>query len=207
VNLDICYDQSTGRNQAISISGDDSIDFAILPNDSYFLSERPSIKNFKMMFPINMQKQSIFVKKSYITYKNTKIYIYHNSTAQMQYALGIGVPKNTESITIESVKDIPHLTHDLAGGDMVIIWEPMAELFRKSCDFTELPNSKYFVYNSLFCHKKWNSKGMNLVRKSFVELLIREWKIGNSNRNRLYKILLDDKTYLNNFKSGLGHVI
>lgn len=200
--IDIYYDEITGRNQAISVIDDESFDFAVFPNDPFFLYEKSKKSPYRLLFPVNCQIQCIFYGKRDGFYRKNQIFIYHESTAQMQYALGQGIPREIKPVIYERVEEISLLANDIEGGDMIIVWEPLSGIFRKNKKFEEVPNSRYRICNSLFCHKRWRKKSMSKLKNAFKVLFVNEWQQCNLDRNNVYKSLVSDEDYLRCFLRG-----
>ena len=203
VDIEIFFEDFNGHYQVLTSKKKD-FDFAIFPNDAFFMIENSSETDYRLIFTINGQTQYLFHRKTKLVGKKNQVHIYQDSSAHMHYLLGKGVPKYSENKIIEKIDDFSILIREMAGGDMIIVWEPLASILYNNSDFELIPNSGYRIWNSLFCQKSWNKPSMRKSREAFKALFINEWRTCNANRSMAIDMLLQDEDYLRHFAAGAG---
>gem|GEM_PF-6863239 len=208
INLEISFEDINGHYQVLT-SKKNYFDIAVFPNDAFFMVENAAETAYRLMFTINCQIQYLFHRKTKNIGNNSKdlIHVYQDSSAHMHYLLGKGIPKYSESRIIEKIDDFPSVIQEMNGGEMIIVWEPLANLLYDNSDFELVPNSRYKIWNSLYCNKTWNKPSMRRAREAFNILFVNEWRLCKTNKRMATDLLLQDEEYLMAFSKGAGILI
>lgn len=202
--LTVDSDALNGRYQAREVSKHCDFDFLVLANDAYFMAADRRIKTYKLMFPCFKIPQYLFYRKADAYGRASRIKVFQDSSAELQEKIRKGIPSLTDSEPIENAETIPFLIKNMSAGEMIIVWEPLAYLFRGNPDFAEMPFTRHKIYFSLFCHEKWAKPSMDAQRRAFADLFINEWRHCNTNRKRALRLVCDDEHFIERFAIGAG---
>lgn len=179
-------------------------DFLILANDAYFMAADRRIKTYKMMFPCFKVPQYLFYRKADVYGRASRIKVFQDSSAELQVRIRQGISPLTDSDPIENAETIPFLIKNMSAGEMIIVWEPLAYLFRGNSAFAEMPLTRHKIYFSLFCHEKWAKPVMNALRRAFTDLFINEWRYCYTNRKRSLRLVCGDDRFVERFGIAAG---
>lgn len=202
--LDVRFQDINGREQMRTIFAGESCDFTIAPIDAFFLSECDGSTQYRVLGPITGESQCVFRKKSTQSRRASLVHTFDHSAAEMNHRLGVGVPKSAEPEPILDSRIIPHLIEDIAGGDFVIAWDPLAVLLRRDRRYEEMPGSSYCVTYFLFCNKSWRRSDRNRLRNAFKRLFVNEWWYCKSHRRRVLRIVRRRHGYMDRFANAVG---
>lgn len=115
LDLEIRFDEACGRTQIGLIeSYPDKFDFHIIPSDPVFLTDPKITERYSLVGPIHGEIQSIYLKSSLTKFSHhSAIWAYSQSACEMQFKLGVGVPRRVEMKLLEAFYSIPQFLREL----------------------------------------------------------------------------------------------
>ena len=106
--------------------------------------------------------------------------VYKHGSPEEQLIVRAGIPPSADPEMIGSLRKLITEARDLAPGDMVIAWEPLASGLEWNHSLQRV--AEYRCWVSLFCHKRWHQRTLRKLRAQFEQLFASEWTYCRANR-------------------------
>jgi hypothetical protein len=111
------------------------------------------------------------------------------------------IPDSAEPEMVGSLEKLLEKVQDLAPGDMVIAWQPLASGLESKNTFTR--HGEYRCWLSLYCHKRWQRGALRTLKEQFQQLFASEWAYCRwNNRNGSPPTTLDHDSVQNDLELG-----
>jgi hypothetical protein len=210
LKLEIHTDFRNGREQMRALEARGPYDFIIAPNDPFFLAPDSLTRSYRLVGPTNGEIQHLFRRKAEHNPKSARILTYAESSAEIHFRAGIGIPRNSDPEYIEDAFTIAKRLSDLGGGDYVLVWEPLAYLMDTTThknNYEKCEGSRHTVQFSLYCHKSWRHNKRKSLRDAFKQLFRNEWLYCYRTMHQHVCRLQEDDEFMRNFALGCGMVL
>jgi hypothetical protein len=103
---------------------------------------------------------------------------------------------------VGSLEKLLEKIQELAPGDMVIAWEPLASGLESKYELKRL--AEFRCWLSLYCHKRWQRGALGALKNQFTQLFISEWTFCRRNREWASECLALELSALQFFAAGSG---
>lgn len=204
LKLSIDCDFGNGRKLIDALDYMEPPDFLIAPIEPFALSKKVTAQDYRFVIPLCTEFQSLFWKKGGAGIKNRHVHVYQDSSAQFHFDLGYLVPPRVTQEPFENISFFDNPVKNIAAGDYVIAWEPLANIFENSEHFDKINGSTHDVIFCLLCRKEWIQENMAKNLSHFVLLFINELKHCNINRVLSLNLLKKDSVFMSGFADGAG---
>jgi hypothetical protein len=134
--------------------------------------------------------------------RRRKLLVYKGGYPEEQLMAGVGIPASAEPEMVGSFEKLIEKVQDLAPGDMVIAWEPLASGLESKHPFRRL--GEYRCWLSLYCHKRWQAGALETLKNQFKQLFASEWIYCRSQREWAVECLGTELRALEFFSAGSG---
>ena len=124
-------------------------------------ASRPSIRT----------SRSCSERKAPLKGKKRRLLVYKGGYPEEQLLARADIPDSAEPEMVGSLEKLLEKVHDLAPGDMVIAWQPLASGLESKNTFTR--HGEYRCWVSLYCHKRWQ-RGALRTLEGAVPAVVRE---------------------------------
>jgi len=204
LDLEIRFDEACGRTQIGLIeSYPNEFDFHIIPSDPVFLNDPKITDHYTFVGPIHGEVQRVFQKKSLIEFsQHSAIWAYSQSACEMQFKLGIGVPRQVEMKPLDTFSSIPQILPELPSGDYVVLWNPVANALADKHGLVYVQGSEYCVTYCLFVNRRFRRSPE--IKEAFKRIFRYEFLRCRSNPRKAENILRKDNMYMTRFAEGCG---
>jgi hypothetical protein len=205
LHFELYNDETNARDLFRALEGECDYDFVIGPIEALVHCDRNRALPLRLIGPLFGERQWVFVST-----KNRKgfrpgIWVFTHSTAELHYRVGVGVPRSAEKQIIENVSDMPPLFEAIPAGDMVIAWDPLANLLTKHKQYATVPQSEYTIHFFLLGHKRIFKKHQ-FPREAFLGIFLTEWRRYRHDHAHLSDYLYRDTRFMHAFAEGCGYI-
>lgn len=204
LRLDLSFHAINGRTLFENLLSKCEIDFAIGPLEALVLADDGIKLPLKIIGPLFGEKQSIYVSNRRRAGFHSGIWVFERASAEFQYHVGIGIPRNAHENTVADARYIPDLVENIPPGDMVIAWSPLSSVLERRRDFSIVQQSEYLIHFVLLGGKNVFSKA-GFPLHEFLTVFVAEWRSHVRNRRGLSDRLLRNHDFMTAFALSAGH--
>ena len=204
LDLRVSWSDINGREQIVSVVTAGDFDFTIVPIDPFALSPQTTTNRLRRVGPVYGETQRLFRKKSTILIAHSRVWVYSQAAPEMQYRLGLGIPRRCEKESLDDARKIPLLIDNIAGGDYVIAWDPLSHVLRRTKGYEEVPGGEYQVVFYLFCDARWRHPSMRKNLTAFKRLFQNEWIYCREHQHHVLAGLRRNADFMSRFAEGCG---
>lgn len=202
IELRVDYSDYNSRNQMLRIERKrDEVDFLFAAEAAFFMAQDVM---FRRILVCHGENQWVLVRAARKASTGTNLYVFQESTAEMQFRLGTGVPEHASLRPIGHGEEIPSYLDNLEPGETIVVWEPLAYLFLKDPRFVRLANQSFRAWISLFCRKDWMHYRRAKQRQALVSLFVQQWMLSKADMTKAFEDLLRAEGYLERFAVSAG---
>lgn len=124
--VDLSFHAINGRTLFENLLSKCEVDFAIGPLEALVLADDRVKLPLKIIGPLFGEKQCIYVSNRRRSGFHSGIWVFERASAEFQFHVGIGIPRNAHENNVADARHIPDLVENIPPGDMVIAWSPLS---------------------------------------------------------------------------------
>jgi DNA-binding winged helix-turn-helix (wHTH) protein len=194
----------SGRQQILRLIHDDDADFLLAPHAPFLLVGDHRSLDYRWVTPVHEYAQSVLRVPGTARGRKRKLLVYKGGSPEEQLIVRVGIPTSAEPEMVGSLEKLIARVPELAPGDMVIAWEPLASGLESKHQLKRTAEFRCWV--SLYCHKRWQRGAQRTLKNQFTQLFVSEWIHCRKNREWAVECLALELRALEFFaaSSGLG---
>jgi DNA-binding winged helix-turn-helix (wHTH) protein len=196
------FQDLTGRQQILRLHYDDEADFLFAPHAPVLLVGDQRALYYRWMTPVHAYEQAVLRAPGTPRGRRHKLLVYKDGSPEEQVMARAGIPASADPEIVVSLEKLIAHVQDLAPGDMVIAWEPLASGLASRHRLTRIAEFKLWV--SLYCHKRWQRGALRALKHQFSRLFSSEWIYCRKNREWALECLAVELKALEFFTAGSG---
>ena len=202
IEVKLDFDDINSHNQMLKARKlGEEIDFIMAADAAFFITSKVK---FQRMLVIHGEDQWAFVRRGRATGANSRLIVFEDSTAHLQYKSGSGLPERFDLEWIGDGEKIPQYRSDgLDKGDSILVWSPLSYLFHSNRNFKTIHNP-YKSWISIFGNDDWFRPARHQQREAFVSIFVEEWRICKLDMTASVQNLLNIPGYLERFSVCAG---
>lgn len=204
IDLIIDINDLNSHNQMLKVrEARTDLDFIFAAEAAFFIIS--NVKYYRALV-VHGEDQWAFVRRGRPDGATSRLLVFEESTAHLQYKAQEGLPSKFERGWIGAGEQIPmYRTDRLEKGDSILVWSPLAYLFARNGEFkTIAPPFKNWI--SLFGAAPWMTGSRREAGEAFAQIFVEEWRSNHQNLPRALDRLLAIPGYLerHSISAGLG---
>jgi DNA-binding winged helix-turn-helix (wHTH) protein len=194
----------SGRQQVLRLIHNDDADFLLAPHAPFLLVGDHRSLHYQWVTPVHEYEQSVLRVPGAVRGRKRKLLVYKGGSPEEQLITRVGIPPSAEPEMVNSLEKLIARVPELAAGDMVIAWEPLASGLESKHQLKRTAEFRCWV--SLYCHKRWQRGAQRTLKNQFTQLFVGEWIHCRRNRDWAMDCLASELSALEFFaaSSGLG---
>jgi DNA-binding winged helix-turn-helix (wHTH) protein len=192
----------SGRQQVLHLHNDDDADFLFAPHVPVLLVGDRGALDYRRLTPVHSYEQVLLRKSGRAKGRKRKLLVYKGGYPEEQLLARANVFASSEPEMVGSLETLLDKVHDLAPGDMVIAWQPLASGLESKNAFTR--HGEYRCWVSLYCHKRWQRGALRALKEQFLRLFACEWAYCRWNTDWAIECLSIESSALESFTAGTG---
>ena len=192
----------SGRQQVLRLYHDDAADFLFAPHVPVLLVGDYGALDYRRITPVHSYEQVLLRKKGAAKGRKRRLLVYKGGYPEEQLLARAGIPDCAEPEMVGSLEKLLEKVQDLAPGDMVIAWQPLASGLESKNTFTR--HGEYRCWVSLYCHKRWQRGALRSLKEQFLQLFASEWAYCRWNSEWALECLTIEPKALESFTAGSG---
>jgi DNA-binding winged helix-turn-helix (wHTH) protein len=192
----------SGRQQILRLDHDDEADFLLAPHAPFLLVGEHRALDYRWMTPVHAYEQIVLRAPGPVRGRRRKLLVYKGGSPEEQLMARVGIPSSAETEMVGSLEKLLAKVEELAPGDMVIAWEPLASGLESKHEFKRL--AEFRCWLSLYSHKRWQRGALRRLKDQFSQLFISEWIHCRKNREWAVECLAVELRALEFFVAGSG---
>jgi hypothetical protein len=197
-------DEINARDLFTTLRRSSDYDFTIGAIEAYVQCDRDRVLPFRLIGPLFGERQWVFVSTKHRKGFRAGIWVFTRSTADLHYLVGLAVPRSSEKQIIDDARQMPELFENIPPGDMVIAWDPLANLLHKRENYAVVPQSEYMIHFFLMGHRRIFVR-RRFPLEAFLGVFLTEWRRFQYNHSSLANHLCRDTRFMRAFALGCGH--
>lgn len=195
-------DGLNGRQQILRLFHDDEADFLIAPHVPFLLVGDHGALDYRRVTPVHAYAQIVLQMPGPARGRRHKLLVYKGGYPEEQLMARVGIPASAEPELVSGFEKLIEKVQELAPGDMVIAWEPLASGLESKRPFRRV--AEYRCWLSLYCHKRWQTGALEALKNQFKRLFASEWIYCRSQREWSLECLGTELRALEFFSAGSG---
>ncbi|MET0410606.1 MAG: winged helix-turn-helix domain-containing protein [Polyangiaceae bacterium] len=195
------FQDLSGRQQILRLYHDDQADFLLTPHAPFLLVGDHGALDYRRLTPVYEYAQAVLTLTGRVKGRRRRVLVYKGGSPDEQLLVH-GAPASAEPEIVTSLEKLLALVDELAPGDMVIAWEPLASGLQATRAFER--SGDYRLWISLFCHARWHEGALRTLQTQFKQLFASEWSFCRSNRDWAVECLGVELNALAFFSAGSG---
>ncbi|HET7545986.1 MAG TPA: winged helix-turn-helix domain-containing protein [Polyangiaceae bacterium] len=192
----------SGRQQVLQLHNEDGTDFLFAPHVPVLLVGDRGTVDYRRITPVHSYEQVLLRKSGATKGRKRKLLVYKGGYPEEQLLAHAPLLISTEPEMVGSLQKLLEKVQDLAPGDMVIAWQPLASGLESKNTFTR--HGEYRCWVSLYCHKRWLRGALRTLKEQFLRLFASEWSYCRWNEDWALECLRIEQTALESFTAGSG---
>jgi DNA-binding winged helix-turn-helix (wHTH) protein len=196
------FEGLSGRQQILRLFHDDEADFLFAPHVPFLLVGDYGALHYRRLTPVHAYEQVVLRARGPARGARSKLLVYKGGYPEEQLMAKVGIPPAAQPELVFSLERLLEKVRELAPGDMVIAWEPLASGLESRHSFERL--HEYRCWLSLYCHKRWQRGALGTLKNQFTQLFASEWVHCRSNREWALECLGKELDALEFFTAGTG---
>ena len=192
----------SGRQQVLRLYNDDAADFLFAPHVPVLLVGDYGARDYRRITPVHSYEQVLLRKNGQAKGKRRKLLVYKGGYPEEQLLARASIPDSAEPEMVGSLEKLLEKVNELAPGDMVIAWQPLASGLESKNTFTR--SGEYRCWLSLYCHKRWQRGALRPLKDQFLRLFASEWAYCRWNNEWAIECLGNEPKALESFMAGSG---
>jgi DNA-binding winged helix-turn-helix (wHTH) protein len=192
----------SGRQQVLHLHNEDGTDFLFAPHVPVLLVGDRGTLNYRRITPVHSYEQVLLRRNGAAKGRKRKLLVYKGGYPEEQLLAHASIPASAEPEMVGSLEKLLEKAQNLAPGDMVIAWQPLASGLESKNTFTR--HSEYRCWVSLYCHKRWLRGALRTLKEQFLRLFASEWAYCRWNEDWALECLGIEQTALESFTAGSG---
>lgn len=180
---------------------DDQADFLLTPHGPFLLVGDHGALDYRRLTPVYEYAQAVLTRTGRVKGGRRRVLVYKGGSPDEQLLVH-GAPESAEPEIVTSLEKLLAQVDELAPGDRVIAWEPLASGLQAKRAFER--SGDYRLWISLFCHKRWQEGALRRLQTQFKQLFASEWSFCRSNRDWAVECLGVELNALAFFSAGSG---
>jgi DNA-binding winged helix-turn-helix (wHTH) protein len=192
----------SGRQQVLYLYNQDAADFLFAPHVPVLLVGDYGALDYRRLTPIHSYEQVLLKKNGPAKGRKRRLLVYKGGYPEEQLLAGVSIPDSAEPELVGSLEKLLEKVQELAPGDMVIAWQPLASGLESKNVFTR--QGEYSCWLSLYCHKRWQRGALRTLKDQFLRLFASEWAYCRWNTEWAIECLRIEPRALSAFTAGSG---
>jgi len=192
----------SGRQQILHLAYDDEADFLLAPHAPFLLVGERRALDYRWMTPVYAYEQTVLRVPGPARGRRRKLLVYKGGSPEEQLMARVGIPSSAETEMVGGLERLLAKVQELAPGDMVIAWEPLASGLESTHDLRRV--AEFRCWLSLYCHKRWQRGALRTLKGQFSQLFVSEWIYCRSNPAWAIECLAVELRALEFFAAGSG---
>jgi DNA-binding winged helix-turn-helix (wHTH) protein len=195
------FEALTGRQQVLRLHHNDAADFLFAPHVPVLLVGDHGALDYRRITPVHSYEQVLLRRAGLAKGKKRRLLVYKGGYPEEQLLAQSSIP-SAEPEMVGSLEKLVQGVQDLAPGDMVIAWQPLASGLESKSAFVRL--GEYRCWVSLYCHKRWHRGTLRRLKDQFRQLFASEWAYCRWNDAWAIECLGMEPQALESFTAGSG---
>jgi hypothetical protein len=158
--------------------------------------------DYRRITPVHSYEQVLLRKSGLAKGRKRRLLVYKGGYPEEQLLARAGIPVSAEPEMVASLEKLLERVQELAPGDMVIAWQPLASGLESKNTFTR--QGEYRCWVSLYCQKRWQRGALRRLKEQFLRLFASEWAYCRWNSDWALDCLGFEPTALESFTAGSG---
>jgi DNA-binding winged helix-turn-helix (wHTH) protein len=196
------FEDLTGRQQVLRLFHDDEADFLFAPHAPLLLMGDHGALDYRWLTPVHAYEQVLLQVPGAGRGRRRKLLVYKGGSPEEQLLAGTGIPPSAVPAWVASLESLVAWVPALDPGDMVLAWEPLASGLQSKHRLSSL--SRFRLWQSLYCHKRWQRGALRALKDQFRRLFASEWIYCRSNPQWAIECLAMELRVLEFFTAGSG---
>jgi DNA-binding winged helix-turn-helix (wHTH) protein len=196
------FEGLSGRQQVLRLYHEDAVDFLFAPHVPVLLVGDYGALDYRRITPVHSYDQVLLRKNGSARGKKQRLLVYKGGYPEEQLLARISIPASAEPEMVASLEKLIEKSRELAPGDMVIAWQPLASGLESKNAFTR--RGEYRCWVSLYCHKRWHRAAQRSLKDEFLQLFASEWAYCRWNNEWATDCLAAEPRALEAFTAGSG---
>jgi hypothetical protein len=196
------FENLSGRQQILALRHEDEADFLFAPHGPVILVGEGRALDYRWVTPIYAYEQVVLQEPGTARGRKRKLFVYKGGSPEEQLIVGVGIPTSAEPELVGSLEGLIATAQQLAPGDMVIAWQPLASGLESRHRLSRIASFRCWI--SLYCHKRWQRGALRSLKSQFTQLFAREWILGMRNLEWAVECLAFELRALEFFAAGSG---
>lgn len=196
------FEALSGRQQVLHLYNQEGTDFLFAPHVPVLLVGDHASIDYRRITPVHSYEQVLLQKNGAAKGRMRKLLVYKGGYPEEQLLARVAIPDSAEPEMVGSLEKLLDKVQDLAPGDMVIAWEPLASGLESHKTFAR--RSEYRCWVSLYCHKRWHRGALRDLKDEFLRLFASEWAYCRWNSEWALECLALEPKALESFMAGSG---
>jgi|GEM_PF-1767589 len=192
----------SGRQQVLSLYHEDAADFLFAPHVPVLLVGDYGALDYRRITPVHSYEQVLLRRTGAAKGKKRRLLVYKGGYPEEQLLARASIPESAEPEMVGSLEKLLEQVRDLAPGDMVIAWQPLASGLESKNTFTR--HGEYRCWVPLYCHKRWHRGALRTLKEQFLQLFASEWAYCRWNDEWAIECLAMEPKALESFTAGSG---
>jgi DNA-binding winged helix-turn-helix (wHTH) protein len=192
----------SGRQQVLRLYNEDRTDFLFAPHVPVLLVGDHVTLDYRRITPVHSYEQVLLQKNGQAKGRKRRLLVYKGGYPEEQLLARASIPDSAEPEMVGSLEKLLEKVQDLAPGDMVIAWQPLASGLEAKHSFTR--RGDYRCWVSLYCHKRWQRGALRPLKDQFLQLFASEWAYCRWNIEWATECLSVEPKALEAFTAGSG---
>jgi len=192
----------SGRQQVLHLYNADETDFLFAPHVPVLLVGDHGALDYRRITPVHSYEQVLLQKNGSAKGRKRRLLVYKGGYPEEQLLTRTTIPDTAEPEMVGSLEKLLEQAHDLAPGDMVIAWQPLASGLESKNTFTR--RGEHRCWLSLYCHKRWHRGALRTLKDQFLRLFSSEWAYCRWNQAWAINCLGSEPKALEAFTAGSG---
>jgi DNA-binding winged helix-turn-helix (wHTH) protein len=196
------FEDLTGRQQILRLFHDDQADFLFAPHAPFLLVGDYGALDYRWTTPVYAYEQLVLRIAGTARGRRRKLLVYKGGAPEEQLMAKFGIPPSAEPEMIGSLVTLLARVQDLAPGEMVMAWQPLASGLEAKHRLTRIATFRCWL--SLYCHKRWQRGALRTLKDQFTRLFASEWIYCRRHREWSIECLAVELRALEFFTAGSG---
>jgi hypothetical protein len=192
----------SGRQQVLRLYNDDASDFLFAPHVPVLLVGDYGALDYRRLTPVHSYAQLLLRKNGRGKGRKRRLLVYKGGYPEEQLLAGVSIPDSAEPEMVGSLEKLLEKVQDMAPGDLVIAWQPLASGLESQNAFVR--QGEYRCWVSLYCHKRWQRGALRTLKDQFLRLFTSEWAYCRRNTEWAIECLGIEPNALEAFAAGSG---
>ncbi|HEY3252702.1 MAG TPA: winged helix-turn-helix domain-containing protein, partial [Polyangiaceae bacterium] len=192
----------SGRQQVLLLHNEDGTDFLFAPHVPVLLVGDRGALDYRRITPVHSYEQVLLRRNGAAKGRKHRLLVYKGGYPEEQLLTRASLPVSAEPEMVGSLEKLLEEVQELAPGDLVIAWQPLASGLESKNTFTR--QSEYRCWVSLYCHKRWQRGALRALKAQFLWLFASEWAYCRWNKDWAIECLGLEPSALEAFTAGSG---